>query len=41
LQPHQYRHLQTVSRPVTDREGARHCGPVYEPARSRPGIVRG
>src|SRR3984893_9249842 len=36
-----YRHLQTVPRPIADREGARHCGPVYEPARSRPGIVRG
>ncbi len=34
------RHLQAVARSVADRKGARHCGLVYEPARSRPGAVR-
>lgn len=34
------RHVQTVRRSVADRKGARHCGLVYEPARSRPGAVR-
>src|SRR5262249_13048766 len=36
-----YRDFQAVSRPLADRESARHCGLVYEPARSRPGFVPG
>src|SRR6267143_1568412 len=34
------RHFQTVARPLAHRESTRHCGPVYEPARSCPGLVR-
>src|SRR5262249_28849815 len=36
-----YRYLQIIARPLADRESARPCRPVYEPAGSRPGLVRG
>src|SRR6266571_4932014 len=36
-----HRHFQAVARLSTDRESARHCGPLYEPAGSRPGVLRG
>src|SRR5207244_4211402 len=33
-------HFQTVARSLADRESARHCGPLHEPARSRLGVLR-
>src|SRR3954452_11878677 len=36
-----YRDVQAVARSATDRESARHRRSVYEPARSRAGLVCG
>jgi hypothetical protein len=39
LEPHRSDTFK-LSPEVADRKGPRHCGLVYEPARSRPGAVR-
>jgi hypothetical protein len=41
LVPSSHRNLQTVARLLAHRESAAHRGSVFEPARSRPGHVRG
>src|SRR5271165_3828697 len=35
------RDIQVIQRPVVHRQGARHRGSVHEPARTRPGLMRG
>ena len=41
LQPHRSRDLQAEPRSAVHRQSSRHRRPVSEPARSRPGAVRG